>query len=84
MHPPHDMRARIERALLAAAYVVDRHGPVYVPIFERLERELAALQANDGAVARARALIARTTIDATPDHSDAGGRKAILSSHPSF
>lgn len=78
------MRARLERALMAAAYIVDRHGLAYVPIFERLERELATLQAADGAVSRARALIARQTLDMTPDHNDAGVRKAIFSSQPRF
>lgn len=81
---PPDQRARLERALMAAAYVVDRHGPAYVQIFERLERELATLQAQDGAVARARALIARQPIDVTPGQSDAGARNAIRSSQSRF
>jgi hypothetical protein len=30
-----------------AAYVVVRHGPVYAPLVDRLERELEAAQWND-------------------------------------
>lgn len=50
------MRQRIERALLTAAQLVEYHGEVYAPIFERLEQELAALERRDSAAARARRL----------------------------
>lgn len=50
---------RIERALRdAASLVAAPGGDVYVPIFERLERELAERQNRQDAVARARALVA--------------------------
>lgn len=52
-------RARIERALHFVAIVVAAPGgEAYLPIFERLERELAALDAKTDALARARSLIA--------------------------
>jgi hypothetical protein len=38
---------RIERALVLAAYVVVKHGPVYAPLLERLEKELQAARRND-------------------------------------
>jgi hypothetical protein len=38
---------RMERALVLAAYVVVRHGPVYAPLLERLERELKIARRND-------------------------------------
>lgn len=52
-------RARIERALeIIAAIVTGPEGDAYLPIFERLERELAVLDAKTDALARARAMIA--------------------------
>lgn len=41
---------------MAAALAID--DPVYVPIFERIERELAALNDRDDAISRARAVAA--------------------------
>jgi hypothetical protein len=38
---------RIERALVLAAYVVVKHGPVYAPLLKRLEKELRAARRND-------------------------------------
>lgn len=50
---------RIERALRAVARIVARPGgEAYIPIFERLERELAERQHQQSAVARARAIAA--------------------------
>ena len=50
-------RARLERALQAvAAIVAQRGGEVYLPIFERLERELATLDKAESALARARSI----------------------------
>ena len=46
--------ARLEAALGLAAEVVDQLGPAYLPIFERLEAELAARDQSRDAVARAR------------------------------
>ena len=49
--------ADIEHALQVVASIVARpDGEVYLPIFLRLERELAALQTNASAIERARAL----------------------------
>jgi hypothetical protein len=42
---------------MAAALVVA--DPVYLPIFERIEHELAVFHAQDDAVSRARAIAAR-------------------------
>ena len=54
-------RTRIERALWFMAKVVaGPDGEVYLPIFERLERELATLDAKTDALARARSLLATT------------------------
>ncbi len=52
-------RARIEHALqFMAAIVAAPDGDLYLPIFERLERELAAIDAKADALARARSMIA--------------------------
>ena len=45
---------RLERALLAISYAIQLDGPVYAPVLERLEREIAAVRANEDAVSRAR------------------------------
>jgi hypothetical protein len=41
------MIERLERALVLAAYIVIRHGPVYAPYIDRLERELEAARQHD-------------------------------------
>lgn len=48
---------RLERALALAAYLVELDGPVVVPLFERLERELAAMRQTQGTMARAKRLL---------------------------
>lgn len=48
------LEQRVERALIVAAQLVELYGEVYLPIFERLERELAQLQRKSSAVDRAR------------------------------
>lgn len=48
---------RLERALALAAYIVMLDGPIAAPLFDRLERELAAARATNGTVARAKALL---------------------------
>lgn len=49
---------RIERALRdVAAIVAAPGGEAYVPLFERLERELAERQSRQDAIARARAMV---------------------------
>lgn len=52
------LEQRVERALITAARIVDMHGDVYVPIFERLERELLEIRRKGSAAERAR-MIAR-------------------------
>ena len=48
--------AHLEAAVGLAAEVVDWHGAAYLPIFERLEAELATRVQSRGAIARARSL----------------------------
>jgi hypothetical protein len=48
---------RLERGLAIAAYVVMLDGPIAVPLFEKLERELAVMRADQDAVARAARLL---------------------------
>ena len=50
---------RIERALVLCAHLVVLDGPVVAPLFESLERDLAAMRSNEATVARAKALLAR-------------------------
>jgi hypothetical protein len=38
---------RLERALVLVAYIVLRHGPIYAPYIDRLERELEIARQND-------------------------------------
>jgi hypothetical protein len=59
------MIEELERALALAAYIVLRHGPIYAPYIDRLERELEN--------ARAKRILQTYTVE--------GGRKAIRSSH---
>jgi hypothetical protein len=60
---------RLERGLVISAYIVTRHGSVYTPIFERLERELVAMRSDQDALSRAKKLLESYRID--------GGVKAI-------
>jgi hypothetical protein len=48
---------RLERGLALCAYLVVLDGPVMVPLFERLERELAAMRQTQDTVARAKRLL---------------------------
>jgi hypothetical protein len=48
---------RLERALALCAYLVTRDGPVVVPIFERIERELAVMRQEQDTVSRAKRLL---------------------------
>ena len=45
---------RLLRARAAIAYAMTLDGAVYAPVFERLEREIAAMRAADDVMARAR------------------------------
>lgn len=61
---------RLERALAYAAFVVMRHGAVYAPLFDRLERELIAYRSQNTSVEdRLRRLLSPQTRE--------GGLKAI-------
>lgn len=48
---------RIEDCLALAAYFVVVDGPVMIPIFERLERELEALKRTEATIQRARQIV---------------------------
>jgi len=48
---------RVERGLALCAYLIELDGPVTVPMFERLERELAAMRQTQDTVSRARRLL---------------------------
>lgn len=53
----------VDLTSLQSAYakvaVLVLHDPVYLPIFERIEREIAALEVKGDAISRARAVAAR-------------------------
>jgi hypothetical protein len=66
------MIEEVERALALAAYIVLRHGPVYAPYIDRLERELEAARRNDP-TQRAKRILQIYTVE--------GARNAIRSSH---
>ena len=57
---------RLERALALCAYLVTRDGPVVVPLFERLERELAAMRKTQDTVDRAKRLLESYSWPASP------------------
>jgi hypothetical protein len=60
---------RIERALVVLAYLVERDGDVYVPLYEKFEAELQELKAREDTKSRA-----RRRLEA---YSEAGALKAI-------
>jgi hypothetical protein len=45
---------RLLQARAAIAYAMMVDGPIYAPVFERLEREIAIMRAADDVMARAR------------------------------
>ena len=45
---------RLLQARAAIAYAMMLDGAIYAPVFERLEREIAAMRAADDVMARAR------------------------------
>jgi hypothetical protein len=60
MTRPHDDTItieRLERALVTMAYIVVRHGAVYAPILDRLEREIEDRRRQAEPVERARRLL---------------------------
>jgi hypothetical protein len=56
---------RLRRAQVAIAYVVMRHGPAYAPLFDRIERDLAAAESADSVEARARRVLEDQCVDVT-------------------
>jgi hypothetical protein len=48
---------RLERAVALCAYLVMLDGPVVIPLFESLERDLALMKAEQNAVSRAKRLL---------------------------
>lgn len=50
--PPMTRLERLERGLAMMAYIVVKHGDVYAPLFERLEREVEAERSGPEARAR--------------------------------
>ena len=66
---------RLEHALVLAAYIVLRHGSVYAPYVDRLEKELDAARRNDP-TERAKSILETYTA--------AGGRNAMRLSHSRF
>lgn len=48
---------RLERGLAILAYVMSLDGPVCAPLFEKLERELAAMRQTQDTVDRAKRLL---------------------------
>lgn len=51
---------RIESALGVAARVVQIHGPLFLPVFERLEKEVARRRRQDKAMQRVEKAAARS------------------------
>ena len=64
---------RLERARAAIAYAMTLDGAVYGPIFERLDREIAARRTADDVMARAQ----RCLVDYAAAAMPAVGVKAI-------
>jgi hypothetical protein len=48
---------RLERGLALLAYMMSLDGAVYAPLFEKLERELDMMRANENTVVRAKRLL---------------------------
>ena len=67
---------RIERALLLLAYLIERDGDVYVPLYEKLEKDLVELTSREGTKDRARRLL--------ESYSRSGHVKAISSKNLSL
>ena len=69
------MIGRLEHAIVLAAYIVLRHGTVYAPYIDRLEKELEAARRSDPTEHARRILETYTA---------AGGRNAMRLSHSRF
>ena len=48
---------RLEGGLAVLAYIMSLDGPVYAPLFEKLEREREAMRSREDTVARAKRLL---------------------------
>jgi hypothetical protein len=57
---------RLERALAFCAYLVVLDGPILAPLFESLERDLAAMRVQQGTVDRAKRLLESLATTAPP------------------
>lgn len=59
---------RVRDALIVAARLVEYHGEVYAPLFERMEREMLEIQRSTGVSERARriTLLASGLMDREP------------------
>jgi hypothetical protein len=57
---------RLIQAQAAIAYAMTLDGAVYAPVFERLEREIAALRAADDIMERARRCLEVTPLLQSP------------------
>lgn len=53
----------LEQALAIAAYVVLRHGGVYAPLFDRLEKEIEAVRRRQSHLERARRTLRSMSIE---------------------
>jgi hypothetical protein len=60
---------RIERALIVLAYLIERDGDVYLPLYEKFEAELQELKNREDTKSRARRRLMA--------YSEAGALKAI-------
>jgi hypothetical protein len=67
---------RLERALAAISYAILLDGPVYAPVLNRLEREIAALRASEDVVSRAQQYLEQFR-DQAAAAANTGGVKAI-------
>lgn len=73
VHPPVPARPtaavatveRLRRAQVTIAYVVLRYGPAYAPLFDRIERELAAAERADTVANRARRILQDQCVELT-------------------
>lgn len=54
---PRPLSERIERALVLLAYFIELDGDVHIPMYEKLEAELAELRRKDATRERARRLL---------------------------
>jgi hypothetical protein len=79
---------RLERAVAFLALLLLRDGPVVLPLFERMERELAEMRAQQATVERAKAFLEsyrrppmQRNLLLTSDKNDAGDVQTRESLH---